>query len=108
MSERPPLTTAPNSDLAPFKALLLVIAGIILGQAILYGPSLLGKKILLPLDILSMPNVYTPTSADASPTVIENPFLSDLIYGEPFREFCVSELKAGRPVLWNPYQYGGS
>ena len=39
---------------------LIVIAGIVLGQAVLYGPSLVGQKILLPLDILAHPALYIP------------------------------------------------
>ena len=40
--------------------LMIVLAGIVLGQAILYGPSLAGRKILLPLDILAAP-AHLPT-----------------------------------------------
>lgn len=32
--------------------LTIVLLGILIGQFILYGPSLMGRKILLPLDIL--------------------------------------------------------
>ena len=35
-----------------FVKLLIILAGIVFGQAILYGPSLMGEKILLPLDLL--------------------------------------------------------
>jgi hypothetical protein len=45
---------------------LLVLAGIILGQAVLYGHSLLGKKILLPLDILAQAGVYIPQTAETA------------------------------------------
>ena len=37
--------------------LLVVLLGIVVGQFILYGPSLVGSKILLPLDILQIPSV---------------------------------------------------
>ena len=33
----------------------IAVLGIVVGQAILYGPSLIGKKILLPLDLLAVP-----------------------------------------------------
>ena len=39
-----------------FSNLPIVFAGIIFGQAVLYGPSLIGKKILLPLDLLAQPS----------------------------------------------------
>ena len=35
------------------------MAGIVLGQVILYGPSLAGRKVLLPVDYLPAPDVYT-------------------------------------------------
>jgi hypothetical protein len=108
MTDRPQPVTKVRLTLSKLGALLLVIFGIVFCQSILYGPSLVGTKILLPLDILSSPKVYTPSSAATFPPVIQNSFLSDLVYGEPFREFCVSELKAGRPLLWNPYQFGGT
>jgi len=44
--------------------LLVVGAGIVLGQAILYGPSLIGEKILLPLDLLTLPGYYIPSTAE--------------------------------------------
>src|ERR1051326_7400198 len=50
---------------------LVVIAGIALGQAILYGPSLAGRRILLPLDILDTPQVYLPAPSEST-WVLEN------------------------------------
>jgi len=38
----------------------VVVLGILLGQLALYGPSLLGVKILLPLDLLALPHTYLP------------------------------------------------
>jgi len=38
----------------------IAVLGIVVGQAILYGPSLIGEKILLPLDLLAMPGTYLP------------------------------------------------
>ena len=35
--------------------LIIVLAGIVLGQVVSYGPSLAGRKILLPLDFLAAP-----------------------------------------------------
>ncbi|MGB8368973.1 MAG: hypothetical protein WCF71_06725 [Verrucomicrobiia bacterium] len=88
--------------------LLVVSAGIVLGQAILYGPSLIGEKILLPLDILAQPGVYMPPTPETAKIVPHNIVLSDLIAGlEPARQFAISEIHRGRFPLWAPYQYGG-
>ncbi|MGA2240911.1 MAG: hypothetical protein ABSH11_02585 [Verrucomicrobiota bacterium] len=87
---------------------LLVLAGIVLGQAVLYGPSLTGNKILLPLDILAQAGVYIPQTAETAGLAPHNMALSDLVYQfEPARQFAVSEIHQGRFPWWAPYQYGG-
>jgi hypothetical protein len=88
---------------------LIVAAGIVLGQAVLYGPSLIGQKILLPLDILAQPGIYIPQTPETAKSVPQNGELSDLIYySEPARQFAFSEIHQGRFPLWAPYQYGGA
>jgi hypothetical protein len=88
--------------------LLVVGAGIVLGQAILYGPSLIGEKILLPLDLLTLPGYYIPSTAETVKIVPHNIILSDLVVVmEPARQFAISEIHQGRFPLWAPYQYGG-
>jgi hypothetical protein len=87
---------------------LIVIAGIILGQGVLYGPSLVGQKILLPLDILAEPGVYIPPTPGTAAMVPHNTVLSDLVFVlEPARRFAVSEIHHGHFPMWAPYQYGG-
>ena len=87
---------------------LLVLAGIILGQVVLYGPSLTGNKILLPLDILAQAGVYIPQTTKAAGLAPHDMILSDLVYvSEPARRFACSEFHQGRFPLWAPYQYGG-
>ena len=87
----------------------VLLAGIILGQIILYGPSLVGQKILLPLDILASPNIYLPQTPGVTRIQPHNPILSDLVFlFEPERRFAVSELKAGRLPMWAPYHFGGA
>ena len=84
--------------------LILVLGGIVAGQFILYGPSLVGKKILLPLDILALPRVYLPVK----PEFPQDFTLSDLVeLAEPARQFAFAELHAGRLPMWNPYEYAG-
>lgn len=89
--------------------LLIVAAGILLGQAILYGPSLIGTKVLLPLDILADARIYVPRAAEVSTETSTNPYLFDLVsLFEPARRFAISEYQAGRIPMWNPYQYAGA
>ena len=91
-----------------FAGPLLVVLGIVLLQAILYGPSLTGRKILLPLDILAQPDVYLPRISGVTNIPPRNPSVSDLVYGiEPQRVFAVSELRSGRLPMWAPYEFGG-
>ncbi len=103
-------TTAPRERTSPrWRNLVIVLAGIIVGQAILYGPALVGWKILLPLDLLARPNIYLPKSAETSKIVPHDLALSDLIYvGEINRQFAVAEIHAGRWPVWTPYQFAGA
>jgi len=87
---------------------LIVIAGIVLGQAVLYGPSLIGQKILLPLDLLASPGAYIPLTPETARIVPHDPVLTDLVFQlEPARRFAVAELHQGRFPTWAPYEYGG-
>ena len=86
-----------------------MLAGIVVTQAILYGPSLLGLKIMLPLDILAQPNVYIPRTAEIARIVPHDVAVSDLVHPyEIQRRFAHSEIFAGRLPLWQPFQYSGS
>lgn len=88
--------------------LILVLAGIILGQIVLFGPSLVGQKVLLPLDLLAEPNMYIPR-APGIEALAKNGALADLVVGaEPARRFSISELRAGRLPMWAPYGYTGA
>src|SRR5271157_1602470 len=89
--------------------LLVVLAGILLGQTILYGPSLAGRKILLPLDILTQPVMYLPVTPGQPLTQPLDPFKLDLLcVFEPARRFAAAELQAGRLPLWAPYHFAGA
>src|SRR5262245_55011122 len=91
------------------KQVLIVLAGIVLGQSLLYGPSLLGLKILLPLDILTGPGVYLPRTPETEAIEIQNIYLTDLVYVvEPVRMFLGEELRSGRWPLWMPTQFSGT
>jgi hypothetical protein len=89
--------------------LLVVLLGIVVGQAALYGPSLLGRRILLPLDMLEVPRIYIPVTPGAAGFVPHDVCLLDLVCQfEPARRFAVAELQAGRFPLWTDFQYAGS
>ena len=86
----------------------VVLAGIFLGQAILYGPSLTGWKILLPVDLLAEPGVYSPKTPEVAKVTPQDKIPSDLIYiFEPARQFVNSELHQGRFPLWSPCNFAG-
>ena len=87
---------------------MIVLAGIIVGQVILYGPSLAGRKILLPLDFLAARNVYLPDTPESEKIVPHDLVRGDLVLQwEPARQFAISEFHAGRLPLWMPQQYAG-
>src|ERR1700758_5554420 len=81
--------------------LLIVVAGIILGQSLMYGPCLIGKKILLPLDTLTKPGAFIPRTPEIAKVQEWDHMLSDRVYAfEPARRFAARELHAGRLPLW--------
>jgi len=90
-----------------FPRLAMVLAGIVLGQFFLYGPSLTGRKVLLPLDCLRMAGYYLPDTAQ-TPNAYQDLTPQDLILQfEPDRRFAIKEFAAGRFPLWTPARYGG-
>ena len=87
----------------------VVLAGIAFGQLVLYGPSLIGKTVLLPLDLLAQPRWYLPRTGETLKIVPQNIVLSDPVLAyEPQRQFAAAEIRAGRMPLWNPYNFTGS
>lgn len=83
--------------------------GIFLGQVILYGPSLIGSRVLLPLGTLGAPGVYLPRSTNEDPIDRKSWAYADLVlYQEPERVFAHREIFAGRFPLWSPYRFGGN
>jgi hypothetical protein len=85
------------------------LAGLVLPQVVLYGPSLVGTKVLLPLDLLRMPGLYQPAGDGAGPVYSDDIYLCDAVYQfEPMRRFSAAEVRAGRLPLWRPGVYGGA
>ncbi len=90
-----------------FSRLAIVLAGIVLGQFLLYGPSLTGQKVLLPLNCLVKPNNYLPRTPQTS-KLNGDPTPADLVLlFEPDRRFAVREFTAGRFPLWATAKFGG-
>jgi len=87
----------------------ILLGGLLCGQVILFGPSLAGRKVLLPLDILARPHTYLSPAQSQS---IGRPWdwvLSDPVLAlEPQRRMVVSEVRAGRMPLWDPHQFCGA
>ena len=87
----------------------LLLLGLVIPQIILYGPSLTGSKILLPLDILATEGHYLPTPANTVAPMPKDYGLTDevLIY-TPNLEYAEREVRAGHLPLWNPQNFAGS
>src|SRR3712207_6181286 len=85
----------------------IVLGGLIACQFILCWPSLLGQRILLPLDVLRYPRVYLPAPRDLGRPV-DFSYSDQVLQLEMFRQYAVAEVRAGRLPLWNPLNYCGS
>ncbi|MCP4901994.1 MAG: hypothetical protein GY906_33940 [bacterium] len=86
---------------------LVVVAGIFLGQAVLYGPSLTGQRLLLPLDLLK--GTYLPDTDQYKDVEIHDRVLSDRIDSFVwFRRFAAAEVRQGRLPTWTPNIFAGA
>jgi hypothetical protein len=103
------VTTGPGIEPPRWARGVIVLAGLLVCQAVLLGPSLWGQKILLPLDILNGSDTYLPRQSASAPSPEPKDGLrSDLVFqAEVWRRFVVEEVRAGRVPLWNPYNYCG-
>jgi hypothetical protein len=90
-----------------FSKLAIVLAGIVLGQFLLYGPSLMGRKVLLPLDCLAFPGSYLANTLQTPNHYQDLAPLDLVLQFEPDRRFAMREIAAGRFPLWTPNHYGG-
>lgn len=87
----------------------ILLGGLIATQFVLYGPSLLGWKILLPLETLTYKRLYLPDTLEWEQVQSRHPAFSDEVLSIEFRRrFAASEVRAGRVPLWNPYNYCGA
>jgi hypothetical protein len=89
---------------------LLLLAGLVLPQCLLYGPSLFGDQVLLPLEALRG-SVYLPGDT-VPPAALDAPgdrIVSDAVLQfEPFRQIASRALHAGHFPLWDPLDYCGA
>ncbi len=87
----------------------ILVGGIVLLQLFLFGPSLTGDAILLPLDILAASHFYLPQNAAAPAIEPHTRVVSDEILSLEFnRRFAASEVRAGRLPIWMPHFYAGA
>ena len=88
---------------------IVLVAGLVVTQFILFGPSLIGRKILLPMDVLTIPGCYLSPTEAARWGPPQDPILSDpVLEFETERRFAVSEIRSGRFPLWDPHEYCGA
>jgi hypothetical protein len=93
---------------ARWQRVVLLLFGLVLPQILLYGPSLMGRKVLLPLETLTKKGIYLPTAANAEKLVPSDFLLSDEVtFGEPSLEYAAKEVRAGRIPYWNPQNFAG-
>ncbi len=105
----PPLTLHRTRRTNKYLRAMVVLVGIMLGQFVLYGPSLTGQKILLPLDILAGHGFYLPRTPETVALEAKDGSAADLVVlMEPARRFALSEIQAGREPRWTPYEYAGA
>ena len=82
----------------------ILMLGIATGQAILYGPSLIGRRILLPIDLLAAQGWYLPQTPQTRAIVPHDFIISDqILLMEPQRRFTAAEWRAGRLPMWAPH-----
>jgi hypothetical protein len=79
-----------------FPRLAIVLAGIVLGQFLLYGPSLMGRKVLLPLNCLAMRELLPAGHGCRRRMPIRIPRPQDLVLVfEPDRRFRHKRVRRG-------------
>lgn len=88
---------------------VIVALGLVLPQIFLYGPSLIGSKILLPLDLLSIRRFYLPATPEYRSITPHDIVFTDQVLNYEFsRRFAAAEFRAGRLPLWDPFSFAGA
>jgi hypothetical protein len=91
------------------KRAFILLVGVLAPQLLLFAPSLAGRKLLLPLDLLALPGVYLPETAEYRDVQPSDVALSDqVLLVELDRRFAAAEWRAGRVPLWRPSIFAGA
>lgn len=86
-----------------------LLAGWIVPHLLIYGPALVGHTVLLPLDLLALPEFYLPRTNQYADVVPQDEVLTDLVTIYPLnREFAAREMREGRLPLWDPQNFAGT
>jgi hypothetical protein len=100
--------SAPVSTRHRFAVGLILCAGLLLPPCLLIGESLIGRKVLCPVDLLSLSGVYLPETEEYADNRPKNLSLTDLVLYTPARhQFLAEEYRAGRIPTWNPLNFAG-
>jgi hypothetical protein len=87
----------------------VLLAGWIVPHLMIYGPALVGHTVLLPLDLLALPEFYLPRTNEFADVVPQDEILTDLITIYPLsRDFAAREIRQGRLPLWDPQSFAGT
>jgi hypothetical protein len=87
----------------------ILLAGLVVPQVVLFGPSLVGRTISLPLDLLALDGAYLPrTKPYASVKPFDLSLVDEVFLFEFERRLATEEFRAGRLPLWNPHIYAGA
>ncbi len=102
----PPPVVSPESSRT--LRVVIVLLGCLLPQAVLFAPSLLGQKLLLPLDVLTQDRYYySPETTPQGLRAVDLDVNDPVVDFEHRRRFAARELRAGRLPLWRPEIFAG-
>ena len=105
------MTPGPGARLVRSRGgrLLLTGGGIVVLQLVVFGPSVVGARILLPVDLLAQPGALLPRTPESGAVRPHDSVQGDqILQYEPLRRFCAAEFRAGRAPLWAPFEYCGA
>src|SRR4051794_2526112 len=93
---------APRPGWSPAWTWGLLLAGLLGGRAWLYGPSLAGRRLLAPTDLLVAPG---PLDVVGTPRVSrpQHVMMDPVQVFLPWLDFAAREVRAGRLPTWNPH-----
>jgi hypothetical protein len=103
MTKKPVLPDDGGPPQGRLTRVAVLVAGLTVGQIVLFAPSLCGKKLLLPLDTLARRHYYLPPTPEyASVKPFDRALADQVLLFEFERRFAAKEFRAGRIPLWTP------